>query len=756
MNTTPRIASSLLLLLLFHVPAHGQVYVTQPGAGTKDGSSWSNAHSATQLRAAMRAAISGTDFWIAAGTYTPDPSARDTFFIINPGVKVYGGFKGTETALSQRDWVNNLTILSGDIGKKGDSTDNSTHVVVFWYADTTTLLDGCTVTRGNAKTDYGGGIYNSTHMGIMAGSSPTVRHCTISHNRATYGGGGIYSYAYSPGAIRMIIDSCIFEYNNCDSGSIPHFGGGAIFSDAVVSTTNNLIVTNSTFEYNTTNYYGGAILMNCASGTTLGTIKNCLFQFNTAYNEADRYGSGAAINFETFDDYGSFGNFNVTVDSCNFLYNNTFSYGGAIYAGLLEVNAPVLTIRNSLFLGNSSDNAAALYTQTYCSDRPFAESAKVNLYNDIFRLNSVGIGNMGAIDIDAAESSIDSTFIVNCLFDRNSASTIGNRANEDGTSYLSLLNTTIYDDPATAASSNPIGVIYNASNTVGAGASSWTTLEIKNSILYWWPGVTSIPIGNGANSSAYITRSMIKGTGGSGVGWNTAYGVDGGNNTDVYPAFADTANYNLRLQCVSPCRDTGDNAFITPLLSLNDLDQTNRIYNSIVDLGAYEYNQIPPHIMPGAVIDSGFTVTFENLSTGQEDSVEWTFGDGSSSHYYPVNHTYAAPGTYNVCFYIFSCLGNVDTCFNVTVRLHTGIPVVESDKCIIAPNPTTGNLFISRLPTGALIEMYDLSGGLVYKETATQERMQMNAGDLPAGMYFVRITDVQTGVREVHKIVVQH
>ena len=64
-----------------------------------------------------------------------------------------------------------MTILSGDIGTVDDNSDNSYHVVTGSDTDITALLDGFTITAGNANVvgekGTGGGMVN-------AGGSPTV------------------------------------------------------------------------------------------------------------------------------------------------------------------------------------------------------------------------------------------------------------------------------------------------------------------------------------------------------------------------------------------------------------------------------------------------------------------------------------------------------------------------------------------------------------------------------------------------------
>jgi len=53
-----------------------------------------------------------------------------------------------------------------------------------------------------------------------------------------------------------------------------------------------------------------------------------------------------------------------------------------------------------------------------------------------------------------------------------------------------------------------------------------------------------------------------------------------------HPVFADFTQGNFRLQGHSPCRNTGDN---TATLTAYDLDENPRIYEEIVDMGAYEF-----------------------------------------------------------------------------------------------------------------------------------------------------------------------
>src|SRR5262249_27154355 len=123
-------------------------------------------------------------------------------FTLTPGVALYGGFAATETLRSQRNWLANPTVLSGDIGgddgvdAHGVITDinklhgtNSLHVVVADGTSTpitsTTRLDGFTITGGNAVGGNGGGMLCNGLGGIC---NPHIEHVTFSGNMADYGG----------------------------------------------------------------------------------------------------------------------------------------------------------------------------------------------------------------------------------------------------------------------------------------------------------------------------------------------------------------------------------------------------------------------------------------------------------------------------------------------------------------------------------------------------------------------------------------
>lgn len=217
----------------------------------------------------INASASGHQVWIAGGTYKPSTSGlsnpREASFSLKNGVSVLGGFSGvsgTEGNVNARTAMPSSTTLSGDIGTPNDNSDNTYHVFYNGNGlDNSTILDGATITAGNANVNLGptspgngGGMYNY--------SSPTILNCLFVANYALQGGG----VSNNNGNARMI--NCIFR-NNIASTS----GGGA--RDQASSLYVNCFFSQNAASGSST--VGGGIF---TSGTT--RLVNCTFSDNTA------------------------------------------------------------------------------------------------------------------------------------------------------------------------------------------------------------------------------------------------------------------------------------------------------------------------------------------------------------------------------------------------------------------------------------------------------------------------------------------
>ena len=273
---------------------------------------------ACDLQNALTLAETGDQAWVAAGTYKPiTDTDRTATFLLESGVAIYGGFAGTETSLEERDWETNLTTLSGDIGTEAVNTDNSYHVVTGTGVDETAILDGFTISDGNASAEpvphiYGGGMY-------ISDGNPTLNNLIFHANTANYGG-GMYNSGGNP-----TLTNVIFSANTTwENGT----GGGMYNSQCSPA------LTNVTFSENMS-LYGGGMYNNHSTPT----LTNTTFQENEAYFY--NYGRGGGI----YNDYSSPMIVNSTFSA------NTARYGGGIY----NVNSSSPTLTNVTFTGNNAD-----------------------------------------------------------------------------------------------------------------------------------------------------------------------------------------------------------------------------------------------------------------------------------------------------------------------------------------------------------------------------------------------------------------
>jgi len=300
--------------------------------GAGNGTSWANAYRGGDgLAVALSASVAGDEIWVAAGTYRPTlTTSRTATHTLKSGVGVYGGFAGTEKTRDQRNIAANPTICTGDLllndAGTNNLTDNSYHVFVGSGAASTAVLDGFTIRGGNANglnasdQDKGGGIL------IVGSGAPTIRNCTFTGNRCTFGGGAVY--IFTAGAN---FTDCRFESNVGGS-----FGGAFDMNNVVASFTRCLFIGNTASRAGACESYG-----NSQTAYT-----NCIFRGNQATGS----NGGGALWIGV--------NSAVTARNCTFAGNSAVAL-----AGCIQNTSGTSTVTNSILWGNSGPGGATAANQ---------------------------------------------------------------------------------------------------------------------------------------------------------------------------------------------------------------------------------------------------------------------------------------------------------------------------------------------------------------------------------------------------------
>ncbi|HEX6429953.1 MAG TPA: choice-of-anchor Q domain-containing protein [Niastella sp.] len=308
---------------LFACNGPGTLYVDSSVAISGDGSSWSNAFkSFYEALVAANQCTNVSSILVAQGTY--QPPTKSSYNLV-PHVKIYGGFPVGGASFAQRNPKTYATILKANGNR-----------VIFNYAgglDTTTLLDGFTITGGTGSitefNGYGTGILN-VH------TSPTINNCIISGNTTlSNGGAGGGMYNRGPGA-DPVISHCTFINNT--AATTGNGGGAAIFNADCAP-----IISHCNFINNTTTY-GGAIYN---GGSAIPVITNSIFAGNNASKD------GGAI--------ANYGN-SLKITNSTFV-NNTAGMGG----GAIDNWNSALTINNAAFWGNTGNT----YNDIWQESGPF-------------------------------------------------------------------------------------------------------------------------------------------------------------------------------------------------------------------------------------------------------------------------------------------------------------------------------------------------------------------------------------------------
>ena len=579
--------------------------------GLNNGISWANAFSDLQSALGSSSCVPDT-VWVAGGVYFPskDPSGnlspsdpRDKTFIVASDRKIYGGFAGTETFLSQRTSTviaANSSVLNGNFNGSFNTSDDAYHVVLTITSNDNTLLDGFTFTNGNA-TGTGNLTVDTENISRRKGaalyavsSSIHLVNCKFEVNNA-YTGGAIYNEDEA-----IDINNCLFQNNSATSGGAMYnfrssptvlnsgfYGNRANLGGAVYSYDNSFPdFRNTSFTTNVANLSGGALLNELNSNAS---IRSCTFSSNSAINFGGAINntnrSSTTIDKSTFSannaNYGG-GVYNITksnvlIDSCNFFNNTAPNKGGGVY----NEDSSQVEISYSLFSGNYSNSGGGVYNLGI-------PSSLAPLITHCSFINNTG-GHGGALANFNA-----SPIFKNLILDGNSATYNGGGMYNSNGSKPTVLNCTFYRNSSAkgggmynSSTSWPIikNVVFwanksgNNANVFGADIENslftQTKVTVEHSLLQLANTQTNYPKNGTTEGYQGNTKSNFHALDPQFINIADPDGAD-----DIYGTLDD----GLQLTNCSPAVNTGDNSVV----SATDIAGQIRVMNAILDLGAFE------------------------------------------------------------------------------------------------------------------------------------------------------------------------
>ncbi len=364
--------------------------------------------------------------------------------------------------------------------------------------------------------------------GVESATDVTIAGLTLINGARTYQGGAVLCIQAG-----LTLTNCVLR-NNAATG----WGGGLYLADSTAS------LRGCTFRGNVSEAsFGGAL---CCRNSVLD-IRGCRFESNTG---------GAVQAYES----------SLSLNQCSFL-DNVGDKGAAVYSYVARDSIP----RTYLIVngGTFARNGATLFGGALC-----LENVSTAVSGSIFTAN-VTKGDGGAI-----YNTWTSPALSNCVFAGNSATATGGAVANWNQSCPTIVNCTFVGNQA---GSGGVAAANLGGTTLFRQCILWNNTAAKGKNLY----VGSY--GAGSGSAAMMTVQYCDVQSGK-----TSAAVDAGctldwgqDNLEENPLFIWASGNDYHLSCDSPCIDTGDPKF-DPADEV-DLDGSPRVFGSLVDLGAFEF-----------------------------------------------------------------------------------------------------------------------------------------------------------------------
>jgi FG-GAP-like repeat/Right handed beta helix region len=539
-----------------------------------------------------------------------------------------------------------LTLSNGG-GANGGGVLNST----------TLTLDNCVITGNQVAqiTGDGGGIDNMASL--------TVNNCTISNNQAANGGG-----IYAAGNSTTTIAGSTISGNSTSAASSS--GGGIDAAGSTMTLTGCTITMNRVFA---------DVEMNLAAGGGIANTGTLFIDDSSVASNSVNGGSSLGVG----DGGGIYSTGPLTILDSGISDNTALGGGGFGGEGLAG--------------GIEADNSTTIIDSTIADNQ------------------ATGGGDPGGNAIGGA-GRISATFTLsNCTISGNTATGGFGFSGTGGTAYAggldiglaggqtgTIINCTIAGNNAIGGSVN--GTINGASYGGGIYASTIPTMQ--NTIVATNHAGTDADI-DGSFTSA-VCDLIGDGTG-SGITNGTSGNQVGTTASPINPKLGPLANYGgptetQNLLPGSPAIDAGTNQGVQ---TSTDQRGYPRIYNSTVDIGAYEFQ--PFHFLAvSADLGGGPEVRVYDEVTGtlrlRFDAYEPTFTGGVRVAVADINgdgvpDIITAPGGVQVT--LVNVNGALEPQFNFTdgrapeIKVFSGVDGSKIDDFLAYPSSFTAGMFVA-------------------------------------------------------------
>jgi hypothetical protein len=147
------------------------------------------------------------------------------------------------------------------------------------------------------------------------------------------------------------------------------------------------------------------------------------------------------------------------------------------------------------------------------------------------------------------------------------------------------------------------------------------------------------------------------------------------------------------------------------------------------------YDDVAP--WPLAADGAGYSMVLVDPNTDNADGANWC-----------ASATFA--GTISLGDTIYANPGGADSCSTVAVT------ELVLEALQIFPNPANEQVFIQHQGIQTLkVELFDITGRPVYQAISNSNNMTIQTNQLAAGMYLIRLSDVQSGQALLRKLIVE-